>query len=205
MARRASTNRRATAKRGSPAYSAEERETLRRGLRILARMIRPRPPSESGVPLRDSAQADNRARGRRLNDTSRYQGRRGRRRAVGAAGHQDRNGLAATFCIKSPRRPSISAFSPPLKSATFSYGLSNFEPTSQLAEMQLSATTHPSPDRNVPASQSVHFLRPVGGHFPLFQLRNRPTCIFATNIISLYSPTASRKGVFTRGLTGALM
>ena len=34
-----STDRRATAKRGSPAHSAEQRETLRRGLRILALMI----------------------------------------------------------------------------------------------------------------------------------------------------------------------
>ena len=33
------TNRRATAKRRSPTHSAEERETVRRGLRILARMI----------------------------------------------------------------------------------------------------------------------------------------------------------------------
>ena len=33
------TNRRATAKRGSPTYSPEQRETMRRGLRILARMI----------------------------------------------------------------------------------------------------------------------------------------------------------------------
>ena len=54
------TNRRATAKRGSPTHSAEERETVRRGLRILARMIArahlrrqasrsgaaPRPPAE---------------------------------------------------------------------------------------------------------------------------------------------------------------
>ena len=30
---------RATAERGSPAYSAEQRETMRRGLRILARVI----------------------------------------------------------------------------------------------------------------------------------------------------------------------
>ena len=34
-----STNRRATARRGSPTYSTEQRETVRRGLRILARMI----------------------------------------------------------------------------------------------------------------------------------------------------------------------
>ena len=54
------TNRRATAKRGSPTYSPEQRETVRRGLRILARMIArahlrrqasrsaaaPRPPAE---------------------------------------------------------------------------------------------------------------------------------------------------------------
>ena len=54
------TNRRATAKRRSPTHSAEERETVRRGLRILARMIArahlrrqasrsaaaPRPPAE---------------------------------------------------------------------------------------------------------------------------------------------------------------
>ena len=33
------TNRRATAKRGSPTHSTEERETVRRGLRIIARMI----------------------------------------------------------------------------------------------------------------------------------------------------------------------
>ena len=33
------TNRRATARRRSPTHSAEERETVRRGLRILARMI----------------------------------------------------------------------------------------------------------------------------------------------------------------------
>ena len=54
------TNRRAAARRGSPTHSAEERETVRRGLRILARMIArahlrrqasrsaaaPRPPTE---------------------------------------------------------------------------------------------------------------------------------------------------------------
>ena len=54
------TNRRATAKRGSPTHSADQRETMRRGLRILARMIArahlrrqavrsvtaPRPPAE---------------------------------------------------------------------------------------------------------------------------------------------------------------
>ena len=39
MARRPSTNRRATAKRESPYCSAEQRETVRRGLRILARII----------------------------------------------------------------------------------------------------------------------------------------------------------------------
>ena len=33
------TNRRATARRGSPTHSAEQQETVRRGLRILARMI----------------------------------------------------------------------------------------------------------------------------------------------------------------------
>ena len=33
------TNRRATARRESPTYSAEQRETARRGLRILARVI----------------------------------------------------------------------------------------------------------------------------------------------------------------------
>ncbi len=32
-------NRRATVRRGSPSYSAEERETVQRGLRIIARMI----------------------------------------------------------------------------------------------------------------------------------------------------------------------
>ena len=34
-----SPKRRTTAERASPAYSAEERETLRRGLRIIARII----------------------------------------------------------------------------------------------------------------------------------------------------------------------
>ena len=37
--RRPPTDRRATAKRGSPTYSAEQRETVQRGLRIIARMI----------------------------------------------------------------------------------------------------------------------------------------------------------------------
>ena len=37
--RNPSTNRRATAELTSPPYSAEQRETLRRGLRILVRMI----------------------------------------------------------------------------------------------------------------------------------------------------------------------
>lgn len=37
--RNPSTNRRATAEVTSPPYSAEQRETLRRGLRILARII----------------------------------------------------------------------------------------------------------------------------------------------------------------------
>ncbi len=37
--RKTSRERRATAERRSPAYSAEQWETLRRGLRILARMI----------------------------------------------------------------------------------------------------------------------------------------------------------------------
>ena len=36
-------------------------------------------------------------------------------------------------------------------------------------------------------------------HFPLFQLRNRPTCTFAASVLSPYSPPASRKGVFGRG------
>ena len=39
MALRPSTDRRATAKRGSPSYSTEQRETVRSGLRIPARMI----------------------------------------------------------------------------------------------------------------------------------------------------------------------
>ena len=39
LARRPSNNRRATAKRGSPTCSAEQQEAVRRGLRILARMI----------------------------------------------------------------------------------------------------------------------------------------------------------------------
>ena len=33
------TNRQATARRGSPTHSADQQETVRRGLRILARMI----------------------------------------------------------------------------------------------------------------------------------------------------------------------
>ena len=37
--RRPSTNRRATVRRGSPTHSAEQRETVQRGLRILARII----------------------------------------------------------------------------------------------------------------------------------------------------------------------
>lgn len=37
--RRPPDNRRTTAERGSPSYSAEQRETVQRGLRILARMI----------------------------------------------------------------------------------------------------------------------------------------------------------------------
>ena len=37
--RRPPNNRRATVRRGSPTYSAEERETVQRGLRILARII----------------------------------------------------------------------------------------------------------------------------------------------------------------------
>ena len=50
------TNRRATAKRGSLTYSPEQRETMRRGLRILARMIARahlrRQASRSGAALR---------------------------------------------------------------------------------------------------------------------------------------------------------
>ena len=37
--RNPSTGRRTTAERGSPSYSAEQRETVQRGLRIIARMI----------------------------------------------------------------------------------------------------------------------------------------------------------------------
>ena len=37
--RRPPDNRRKTAERGSPSYSAEQRETVQRGLRIIARMI----------------------------------------------------------------------------------------------------------------------------------------------------------------------
>ena len=44
------------------AYTAEERETLRRGLRILARMIA-RAPSASGVPVGGCAQAVGGGRG----------------------------------------------------------------------------------------------------------------------------------------------
>ena len=54
------TNRRATARRGSPTHSAEERETVRRGLRILARMIARahlrRQASRSGAALRPPAE-----------------------------------------------------------------------------------------------------------------------------------------------------
>ena len=37
--RRPPNNRWATVRRGSPTYSAEEQETIQRGLRIIARMI----------------------------------------------------------------------------------------------------------------------------------------------------------------------
>ena len=74
MARKPSTNRRATAKRGSPSYSTEQRETVRSGLRIPARMT--------------------------------------------ARAHVRRQ--ASPF----------SAFPPPRKSATVSYGLCNPDPTS---------------------------------------------------------------------------
>ena len=65
-------------------------------------------------------------------------------------------------------------------------------PLTQLGDIQLSATTPPNPDRNVPASQSVHFYSPVEGHFPLFQLRNGRTWIIPTNVVSLYTPPTSR-------------
>ena len=56
------TNRRATARRGSPTYSTEQRETVRRGLRILARMIARahlrRQESRSGAAPRPSAEGE---------------------------------------------------------------------------------------------------------------------------------------------------
>ena len=61
MARKPSTNRRATAKRGSPSYSTEQRETVRSGLRIPARMTarahvrRQASPFSAFPPPRNSA------------------------------------------------------------------------------------------------------------------------------------------------------
>ena len=47
--------------------STDHRETLRRGLRILARHDRPRPPASAGVPVRGCAGAACGGRGRGLN------------------------------------------------------------------------------------------------------------------------------------------
>ena len=56
------TNRRTTVRRGSATHSAEERETVRRGLRILARMIARahlrRHESRSGVAPRPTVDED---------------------------------------------------------------------------------------------------------------------------------------------------
>ena len=59
-ARRPSNNRRATA------HSADQQEAVRRGLRILARMIARRSPAASGAPVRGCAGAAGGGRGRRL-------------------------------------------------------------------------------------------------------------------------------------------
>ena len=53
-------NRRATAKRGSPTYSPEQRETMRRGLRILARMIARAHLRRQASPVRGCAQVSQR-------------------------------------------------------------------------------------------------------------------------------------------------
>ena len=60
--RNPSTNRRATAELTSPPYSAEQQETLRRGLRILAQMIvrahLRRQVSQSGAATESPAEAE---------------------------------------------------------------------------------------------------------------------------------------------------
>ena len=60
--RNPSTNRRTTAELTSPPYSAEQRETLRRGLRILAQMIvrahLRRQVSQSGAAPESPAEAE---------------------------------------------------------------------------------------------------------------------------------------------------
>ena len=49
---------------------------------------------------------------------------------------------------------------------------------------------HCRPERTL--SKSVHCLRPVGCHFPMFQIRNSLTWIFPTHVVSLYTPRTSR-------------
>ena len=52
------TNRQATAKQGSPTHSTEQRETVRRGLRILAQMIVRTHPLWSGAAPEPSAEGE---------------------------------------------------------------------------------------------------------------------------------------------------
>ena len=78
-------------------------------------------------------------------------------------------------------------------------------PLGPLAKTQLPATEHATPDWNVPASQSVHFLPPLGADLPPIHVQNGPTCKNATGVQSLYTPMTSRQGPFLQGLVGPLI
>ena len=97
------------------------------------------------------------------------------------------------------------AFPSPRKSPTFSYGHSNSDPRSGTWKSETLSWGHPTHARNVPATRSVHRSGPVEAHLPPHQLRNDPTWIFPTDVISLYSPAASRMGLPTREPTWAHM
>ena len=64
----------------------------------------------------------------------------------------------------------------------------------QLSATDLQTTTGTHPQVKVFTGDVL-----AEAHFPLFQLRNHPTCIFAASVISPYSPPASREEVIGRG------
>ena len=99
----------------------------------------------------------------------------------------------------------LPASRPTGKNATSERGKCHSGTLGPVAKMPLPATRDATAHRKIPASPGVHSQGPVEGDFPPFQLRNYPTCIFATDVISLYTPKASRKGSPTQGPVGPLI